>query len=146
MQVPIQILAPQFYPDPPRPMTPWSAGFDLRACVEEDTPVWPMECKRIPAGIRVAIPEGFGLLILPRSGLGHKGLVLGNLVGLIDPDYRGEVFMSIWNRSDVVIRVQPGDRIAQGVIVPCYAPEWQVVDSLPDTDRGEGGFGSSGAQ
>lgn len=146
MKVPIQILNHKFYPEPPNPATPLSAGFDLRACVEEDTPIWPMECKRISAGIKLAVPDGFGLLLLPRSGLGHKGLVLGNLVGLIDPDYRGEIFLSVWNRSDVVIRIQPGDRIAQGILVPCLQPEWLVVDALPETERGEGGFNSTGVQ
>jgi dUTP pyrophosphatase len=130
----------------PTAATAGSAGFDLRVCLDRDPiTIWPGEARLLPLGFKCAVPPGWALLLLPRSGLGHKGLVLGNLIGLIDPDYRGEVMVSVWNRTEQPININRGDRIAQGLLVPYAHPVWQVVDSLPETERGEGGFNSTGA-
>lgn len=127
--------------------TEGSAGVDVRACVTEDTFVHPGETKLIPLGFAMALPSDCAALLLPRSGLGHKsGIVLGNLVGLIDHDYRGQVFASVWNRNSdgEAFRVSPMDRIAQMIIVPVKRPEYVVVEDLDETERGAGGFGHSG--
>lgn len=123
-----------------------SAGLDLRACIDEVLTVEPGQTVLIPTGLAVHIeaPHMAGL-ILPRSGLGHKhGIVLGNLVGLIDADYQGELQISCWNRSQHPFDIQPGERIAQFVIVPIVRAEFNVVNEFAQSDRGEGGFGSSG--
>ncbi|MBX2878798.1 MAG: dUTP diphosphatase [Granulosicoccus sp.] len=123
-----------------------SAGLDLRACVEQATVLNPSETLLIPTGICVHIADpGYAGLILPRSGLGHKhGIVLGNLVGLIDSDYQGQLFVSCWNRGSEAFTIEVGARIAQLVIVPVAQVSFQQVDSFTASDRGSGGFGSTG--
>ena len=123
-----------------------AAGLDLRACVDEPLTVEPGATIMIPTGMAVHIADpGLAGLILPRSGLGHKhGIVLGNLVGLIDADYQGELKISCWNRSQEAFTIQPGERIAQFVIVPVVQAEFNIVDEFTASDRGVGGFGSSG--
>jgi dUTP pyrophosphatase len=130
----------------PQVATPGSAGIDLRAMLNDKLELWPGEAELIPTGLRIHIEcPGYAGLILPRSGLGHKqGLVLGNLVGLIDSDYQGELMVSCWNRSNKVQTVQPGDRIAQLVVVPVQQPQLEIVTSFESTERGAAGFGSSG--
>lgn len=132
----------------PAPATVMSAGLDLRACIDEPVMVYPgANAELIPSGLAINIGTGaYASMLLPRSGLGHKrGIVLGNLVGLIDGDYQGEIFMSIWNRSDELYKVEPGERIAQMVFVPVLQPQWKLVDKFSEvTERGNGGFGSSG--
>ena len=119
---------------------------DLRACIEEPIVLAPGATTLIPSGIAIHIANpGYAALLLPRSGLGHKhGIVLGNLVGLIDSDYQGQVLVSCWNRGAETFTVQPGERIAQMVIVPVAQVEFAVVDEFATSERGAGGFGSSG--
>lgn len=123
-----------------------SAGLDLRACIDEPLEVLPGETKLIPTGIAIHINDpGLAATILPRSGLGHKhGIVLGNLVGLIDSDYQGPLMISCWNRGATPYAIQPAERIAQLVIVPIARAEFEVVTEFADSDRGSGGFGSTG--
>jgi dUTP pyrophosphatase len=126
--------------------TEGSAGLDLRACLDEPLVIEPGETHLVSTGIAIHLADpNVAATILPRSGLGHKhGIVLGNLVGLIDSDYQGPLKISCWNRSQSVYHVQPGERIAQLVIVPVLKATFEVVDEFRETDRGEGGFGSSG--
>ena len=125
--------------------TDGSAGLDLRACLEQPLELQPGETQLIPSGIAIHIANsGYAAMILPRSGLGHAGVVLGNLVGLIDSDYQGEVKMSCWNRSQQPKTITPKDRIAQLVIVPILQPEWRQVESFEASQRGAGGFGHTG--
>lgn len=126
--------------------TEGSAGLDLRACLQEPLKLGPGQTALIPAGIAIYLRDpGYAAMILPRSGLGHKnGIVLGNLVGLIDADYQGQLLISAWNRSDKEFTIQPLDRLAQLVIVPVAQIEFNVVEEFELTPRGEGGFGSSG--
>jgi dUTP pyrophosphatase len=126
--------------------TPGSAGLDLRACIENPTTLRPGETSLIPTGIAIHIADpGLAALILPRSGLGHKhGIVLGNLVGLIDSDYQGELMLSCWNRGQSEFTLQPFDRLAQLVIIPVMQAAFSIVDDFAASKRGEGGFGSSG--
>lgn len=127
--------------------TKGSAGLDLRACVDEDLMIEPGQTVLIPTGMAIHLDDpGFAAMLLPRSGLGHKhGIVLGNLVGLIDSDYQGPLMVSCWNRSDTAYRITVGERIAQMVIVPVLQPEFNLVEAFGDaTDRGEGGFGHTG--
>ncbi|MDH3712420.1 MAG: dUTP diphosphatase [Gammaproteobacteria bacterium] len=128
--------------------TPGSAGMDLRACLDEPLQLAPGDTQLIPTGIAIHIADpGFAAVIVPRSGLGHKhGIVLGNLVGLIDSDYQGELFVSCWNRGQQAFTVEVGERIAQLVIVPVAQAEFRVVESFDNSQRGAGGFGSSGRQ
>jgi dUTP pyrophosphatase len=128
--------------------TDGSAGLDLRACLEETLVLQPGETKLIPTGMSIYIEDnGLAAMILPRSGLGHKhGIVLGNLVGLIDSDYQGELMVSCWNRSDTPFSMEVGERIAQLVIVPVVQAEFDLVSEFEATDRGEGGFGSTGTK
>ncbi|MBN6711105.1 dUTP diphosphatase [Haemophilus haemoglobinophilus] len=128
--------------------TTGSAGLDLRALVEEGFEVQPGETKLIPTGLSIYIADpNLAAVILPRSGLGHKnGIVLGNLVGLIDSDYQGPLMVSLWNRSDKPFKIEVGDRIAQLVFVPVVQAEFNIVEEFVQTDRGEGGFGHSGKQ
>ncbi|MFY0639924.1 MAG: dUTP diphosphatase [Bermanella sp.] len=128
--------------------TDGSAGLDLRACLEETLVLQPGETKLIPTGMSIYIEDnGLAAMILPRSGLGHKhGIVLGNLVGLIDSDYQGELMVSCWNRSDTAFTMEVGERIAQLVIVPVVQAEFDLVSEFEATDRGEGGFGSTGTK
>ncbi len=126
--------------------TPGSAGMDLRACLPEPLIVEPGQTHLIPTGIAIHISDpGLAAVLLPRSGLGHKhGIVLGNLVGLIDSDYQGPLMVSCWNRGDTPFTVQVGERIAQMVIVPVVQARFRVVEEFAASDRGEGGFGHSG--
>jgi dUTP pyrophosphatase len=130
----------------PHYATEGSAGMDLRACLDDALTLQPGETQLIPTGIAIHINDpGLAATILPRSGLGHKhGIVLGNLVGLIDSDYQGQLFISCWNRGSDSFTIEVGDRIAQLVFVPVVQVELNQVESFDDTDRGEGGFGSSG--
>ena len=144
----VKILNSKIGDDIPLPSysTLGSAGMDLRACLDESLTLAPAETSLIPTGIAifVADPE-YAALILPRSGLGHKhGIVLGNLVGLIDSDYQGELMISAWNRGASNFTIEPGDRIAQLVVVPVQQVEFSVVNEFSSTDRGADGFGSSG--
>jgi dUTP pyrophosphatase len=119
---------------------------DMRACVDAPLEIAPGETRLIPTGLAIHIEEaGLAAMLLPRSGLGHKhGIVLGNLVGLIDSDYQGQVFVSCWNRSDTPFTVEPGERIAQMVIVPVVHADFEIVDDFVGSDRGAGGFGHTG--
>ena len=144
----VKILNSRIGDDIPLPSysTPGSAGMDLRACLDESLNLAPTETSLIPTGIAIFVADpGYAALILPRSGLGHKhGIVLGNLVGLIDSDYQGELMISAWNRGASNFPIDPGDRIAQLVVVPVQQVEFSVVSEFLSTDRGAGGFGSSG--
>ena len=146
--VEIKILDPRIGDQFPLPhyVTAGSAGMDVRACVDKETAVPPSETVLIPTGFAIHISDNnLAAVLLPRSGLGHKhGLVLGNLTGLIDSDYQGQVFISCWNRSKNAYVVKPGERIAQMVFIPVERVEFDVVDEFEETDRGEGGFGHSG--
>ena len=130
----------------PHYATPGSAGLDMRACIDEPITVSPGETVLVPTGLAMHIDDaGIAAVLLPRSGLGHKhGLVLGNLTGLIDSDYQGQVFISCWNRGSKSYEVQPGERIAQMVFVPVEQVRFDIVDEFEDSDRGAGGFGHSG--
>lgn len=130
----------------PRYATPGSAGIDLRACIEVAIKIHPGETILIPTGIAVHLSDpGLAAMILPRSGLGHKhGIVLGNLVGLIDSDYQGEIFVSTWNRGHENFTLNPMDRLAQLVVVPVVQVAFNVVDDFSVSERGAGGFGSTG--
>ena len=144
----VKILNSRIGDDIPLPSysTPGSAGMDLRACLDESLNLAPSETSLIPTGIAIFVSDpGYAALILPRSGLGHKhGIVLGNLVGLIDSDYQGELMISAWNRGASNFTIEPGDRIAQLVVVPVQQVEFSIVSEFLSTDRGAGGFGSSG--
>ena len=127
--------------------TPGSAGVDLRACLDEPVTLAPDETILIGTGIAIHLEDpGFCAMILPRSGLGHRGLVLGNLVGLIDSDYQGELKISTWNRGQEPQTIEPGDRIAQMVITPVIQPTLIEVDDFESSSRGEGGFGHTGTR
>jgi dUTP pyrophosphatase len=130
----------------PHYATPGSAGLDLRACLDAPLVLQPGATQLIPTGIAIHLDDpGLAAVLLPRSGLGHKhGIVLGNLVGLIDSDYQGQVMVSCWNRGQSAFTIEPGERIAQMVIVPVVQVEFDVVESFTASDRGAGGFGSSG--
>lgn len=123
-----------------------SAGLDLCACLDVALRIGPSETVLIPAGFAIHIEDNaYAAVLLPRSGLGHKhGIVLGNLTGLIDSDYQGEIFVSCWNRGDTEFTINPGDRIAQMVIVPVVQADFEFVDSFTETMRGDGGFGHTG--
>ena len=129
----------------PRRATASSAGYDLCACVRQPVTVEPGQTVSIPTGLAMALPQGYGGFIFARSGLGIRhGIVPGNCVGVIDADYRGEIKVALHNHSDAPVTVQPGDRIAQLVIMPVMMAEYVEADELCDTDRGAGGFGSTG--
>ena len=130
----------------PAHATEGSAGMDLRACIDKTITLNPGDTELIPTGVAIHIADpGLAATILPRSGLGHKhGIVLGNLVGLIDSDYQGQLFVSCWNRGDKTFNIEIGDRIAQLVFVPVVQADFEVVDEFDASDRGEGGFGHSG--
>ena len=140
-------IAERFDEHGPAYATPGSAGLDLRACIDAPLVLEPGQTVLIPTGLSIHIADpGLAAMILPRSGLGHKhGIVLGNLVGLIDSDYQGPLMVSCWNRGATTFTVQPLDRIAQLVIVPVVQATFRRVDSFAATDRGAGGFGSTGA-
>lgn len=126
--------------------TDGSAGIDLRACVDEPTTIAPGETILVPSGIAIHMEDpSLAAVILPRSGLGHKhGIVLGNLVGLIDSDYQGQVFVSTWNRGDTPYVIEPGARLAQLVFVPVVQANFEIVQEFEESDRGAGGFGHTG--
>ena len=130
----------------PRYATEGSAGVDLRACIDAPLELKPGDTQLIPSGIAIHLADpAYAAIVLPRSGLGHKhGIVLGNLVGLIDSDYQGQVFVSCWNRGQTTFTIQPGERIAQLVVVPVVQVEFEVVEEFTASNRGAGGFGSSG--
>jgi len=130
----------------PQYATAGSAGLDLRACLEEAIDIAPGQTLLVPTGISIYINDPrYCAMILPRSGLGHKhGIVLGNLVGLIDSDYQGQLMVSTWNRGTSSFRLEPMERLAQLVIVPVMQIEWSIVEEFASSDRGEGGFGSTG--
>ena len=127
--------------------TAGSAGMDLRACLDAPLVLEPGDAQLIPTGLAIYVEDpGLAAVILPRSGLGHKhGIVLGNLVGLIDSDYQGQLMVSVWNRGDVTYTIKPGERIAQLVVVPVVQVELQVVEDFANSARGAGGFGHSGS-
>mgnify|MGYP001824066051 FL=1 len=147
-KIQLKILDPRIGEEIPLPTyaTDGSAGMDLRAALEESTEIRPGETLLIPTGIAIYVEDpNMAAVILPRSGLGHKhGIVLGNLVGLIDSDYQGQLFVSCWNRGDESFTIDVGDRIAQLVIVPVIQAAFDIVDDFETTSRGAGGFGSSG--
>jgi len=142
----LKILDPRIAGQLPQYATPGSAGLDLRACLEAPVTLEPGATVLIPTGIAIHVADaGLAAVILPRSGLGHKhGIVLGNLVGLIDSDYPGPLMVSCWNRGREAFTVQPFERIAQLVIVPVVQAAFRVVDAFGASERGEGGFGSTG--
>ena len=126
--------------------TDGSAGMDLRACLDQTLILEPGQTELLPTGIAIHIADpGFAAVLLPRSGLGHKhGIVLGNLVGLIDSDYQGQLYVSCWNRGSKAFTIEPGERIAQMIFVPVVRPGFEVVEEFVDSERGAGGFGHSG--
>jgi dUTP pyrophosphatase len=142
----VRILDARLRGQLPRYATPGAAGLDLRACLEQPLELLPGATHLVPTGIAIHMGDArYAALILPRSGLGHKhGIVLGNLVGLIDSDYQGQLMVSCWNRGAASFTVQPLERIAQLVIVPVLQVQFEVVDSFEDSARGAGGFGSTG--
>ncbi|MDH3525917.1 MAG: dUTP diphosphatase [Gammaproteobacteria bacterium] len=147
-KIQLKLLDPRLGDEFPLPhyATDGAAGMDLRACVEAPLELVPGDTALIPTGMAIHIEEpGLAAMLLPRSGLGHKhGIVLGNLVGLIDSDYQGQVFVSCWNRGKKSFTVQPGERIAQMVIVPVVHADFEVVEEFTASERGEGGFGHTG--
>ena len=146
MQVDVKILDPRMADQLPTYATPGSAGLDLRACLDAPLTLAPNAWQLVPTGIAIWLRDpGYAALILPRSGLGHKhGIVLGNLVGLIDSYYQGQLMVSAWNRSDTAFTLQPMERLAQLVIVPVMQASFRVVQDFPPTERGAGGYGSTG--
>jgi dUTP pyrophosphatase len=144
----VRLMDPRLGRDWPMPAyaTAGSAGLDLRACLEAPLDLAPGHNELVPTGLAIHLDDpGLAAVILPRSGLGHKhGIVLGNLVGLIDSDYQGQLMVSVWNRSSKGFRIEPGERIAQLVVVPVVQVALEVVAEFEATDRGAGGFGSSG--
>ncbi len=144
----VKILDPRIGNEFPLPSyaTQGSAGLDLRACLDQALTVAPGETHLVPTGMAIYIEDPqLCAMILPRSGLGHKnGIVLGNLVGLIDSDYQGQLFVSVWNRGSDTFTMQPGERIAQMVLVPVVQAQFDIVEDFVSTSRAEGGFGSSG--
>jgi dUTP pyrophosphatase len=142
----IKVLDSRMAAQMPHYATPGSAGLDLRACIDEALVLAPGQTQLIPTGLSIHIGDpAFAAMLLPRSGLGHKhGIVLGNLVGLIDSDYQGPLMVSCWNRGNAPFTIEPMERIAQMVIVPVVQAVFRRVDSFAASDRGEGGFGSTG--
>ena len=146
MHIDVKILDPRLAAQLPAYATPGSAGLDLRACLDAPLTLEPNAWQLVPTGMAMYLKDpAYAALILPRSGLGHKhGIVLGNLVGLIDSDYQGQLMVSAWNRSTVPFVIEPMERIAQLVIVPVVQAQFNVVETLPGSERGEGGYGSTG--
>ncbi|WP_166304430.1 dUTP diphosphatase [Photorhabdus cinerea] len=149
-KIDVKILDPRIGKEFPLPTyaTPGSAGLDLRACLDKAVELPPGQTELLPTGLAIHIgDEQLAAVILPRSGLGHKhGVVLGNLVGLIDSDYQGQLMVSVWNRGDKVFTIEPGERIAQMVFVPVIQAEFNLVEDFETSERGSGGFGHSGRQ
>lgn len=148
MKLEVKILNEKIRGQLPHYATSGSAGLDLRACIDAAITLNPGDTKLIPTGMAIHLGNpGYAALILPRSGLGHKhGIVLGNLVGLIDSDYQGELMVSCWNRGQTSFVLEPMERLAQLVVVPVIQVDLTVVDSFEESNRGEGGFGSTGKQ
>jgi len=146
MKIDVKIMDPRMADQLPAYATPGSAGLDLRACLAAPLTLTPNAWQLVPTGIAIYLADpAYAALILPRSGLGHKhGIVLGNLVGLIDSDYQGQLMVSAWNRSDTAFTIEPMERIAQLVIVPVLQAQFEVVTEFPASVRGEGGYGSTG--
>jgi dUTP pyrophosphatase len=146
MQIDVKVIDPRLSDNLPQYATPGSAGLDLRACLDAPLTLAPNAWQLVPTGLAIFLDNpAFAALILPRSGLGHKhGIVLGNLVGLIDSDYQGQLMVSAWNRSDRTFTIEPMERIAQLVIVPVVQAQFRVVSQFPPSQRGEGGYGSTG--
>ena len=146
LNIEVKIIDPRMAGQLPAYATPGSAGLDLRACLSEPLTLAANAWQLVPTGIAIYLKDpGFAALILPRSGLGHKhGIVLGNLVGLIDSDYQGQLMVSAWNRSDTAFTIEPMERIAQLLIVPVLQAQFTVVSEFPASERGEGGYGSTG--
>jgi dUTP pyrophosphatase len=146
LQVELKILDDRIKEAMPAYATSGSAGLDLRACIDEAITIQPGETTLIPTGMAIHLANpNYAAMILPRSGLGHKhGIVLGNLVGLIDSDYQGQLFVSCWNRSQTPFVMNPMERMAQLVIFPVIQADFKVVDEFDASERGEGGFGSTG--
>ena len=146
MHIDIQILDPRLSTHMPAYATPGSAGLDLRACLQAPLTLEPNAWQLVPTGMAIHLKDpGYAALILPRSGLGHKhGIVLGNLVGLIDSDYQGELMVSAWNRSSTAFTLEPMERLAQLVIVPVVQAQFNVVDGFTASERGDKGYGSTG--
>ena len=142
----VRILDKRLLEQLPHYATPGSAGLDLRACIDTPVTLKPGETTLIPSGIAIHLDDPkYAAMILPRSGLGHKhGIVLGNLVGLIDSDYQGQIFVSVWNRGHAEFTIQPMERIAQMIVVPVLQVEFNVVADFVASTRGDGGFGSTG--
>jgi dUTP pyrophosphatase len=146
LHIEIKIIDPRMVGQLPAYATPGSAGLDLRACLDAPLTLAANAWQLVPTGIAIYLKDpGFAALILPRSGLGHKhGIVLGNLVGLIDSDYQGQLMVSAWNRSDTAFTIAPMERIAQLVLVPVLQAQFSVVEEFAPSARGEGGYGSTG--
>ena len=148
MKVQVKVLDARLGNEWPMPTyaTSGSAGLDLRACVAETTVIEPGQTVLVKTGLAIYIQDtNFAGLVLPRSGLGHKyGIVLGNLVGLIDSDYQGELMVSVWNRGQTAFSLEPGERLAQYILVPVVQAEFDLVDEFEATERGAGGFGHTG--
>ena len=142
----VKILDARLRDQLPNYATAGSAGLDLRACIDAPVELKPGQTELIPSGIAIHLAEpGLAAMVLPRSGLGHKhGIVLGNLVGLIDSDYQGQIFVSVWNRGSLAFSLNPMERIAQLVVVPVVQVGFNIVDAFEDSARGGGGFGSTG--
>lgn len=147
-RIDVRILDARLHDTPPVYGTPGAAGLDLRACVAAPFMLAPGETVLVPSGIAIHLADpGLAAMILPRSGLGHKhGVVLGNLVGLIDSDYQGEIKVSLWNRSETAFEINPLDRIAQLVVFPVLQVSMNIVEAFTESSRAAGGFGSTGKQ
>ncbi|HKW39049.1 MAG TPA: dUTP diphosphatase [Burkholderiales bacterium] len=142
----VKVLDPRLRGSLPQYATAGAAGLDLRACIDKPVTLAPGAAELVPSGVAIHLADpGLAAVVLPRSGLGHRhGIVLGNLVGLIDSDYQGQVMVSVWNRSGAAFTIQPMDRIAQLVVVPVVQVKLNVVEEFAASDRGAGGFGSTG--
>ncbi len=145
-QIDVILLDDRLKAQPPHYATPGSAGLDLRACLDTPVVLQPGETHLVPTGMAIHLADpGLAAMILPRSGLGHKhGIVLGNLVGLIDSDYQGQIFVSVWNRGHASFEIEPMERIAQLMVVPVLQVGFNVVERFDESSRGAGGFGSTG--
>ena len=148
MKIELKILDSRMREQLPAYGSPGSAGLDLRACLDDPLPLEPGASALVPTGIAIHVGNpAFAALVLPRSGLGHKhGVVLGNLVGLIDSDYQGQLMVSVWNRSEVPYTIAPFERIAQLIVVPVLQVGFDIVEEFADSERGTGGFGSTGTR
>ena len=146
--VDLKILDPRLAENMPAYATPGSAGLDLRACIDQTLELKPGQTELVPTGIAIHLADsGLAAMVIPRSGLGHKhGIVLGNLVGLIDSDYQGQIIVSVWNRGGADFTLQPLERIAQLVIVPVLRVRFNPVEEFARSERGSGGFGSTGTR